>query len=144
MKFLIINGPNLNMLGKRESGHYGSCSLEEIKTYTNQNCPSEVSLDWWQSNSEEKIIEKIHELEQSDYQALIINPAAFSHTSIAIMDALRIIKIPIIEVHLSNVHSREEFRQTLLTAKAASIIMGGLKKDAYLFGVNAALSLLKG
>ena len=144
MKFLIINGPNLNMLGKRESGHYGSFSLGEIKTYTNQNCPSEVSLDWWQSNSEEKIIEKIHELEQSDYQALIINPAAFSHTSIAIMDALRIIKIPIIEVHLSNVHSREEFRQTLLTAKAASIIMGGLKKDAYLFGVNAALSLLKG
>ena len=97
-------------------------------------------MTWWQSNSEENIINKIHWLLDQSYDALIINPAAFSHTSIAITDALLALKIPVAEVHLSNVYRRESFRQTLLTATASSIIMSGLGKNAYYY---AALALLE-
>lgn len=141
MKILIINGPNLNMLGSREQGIYGDLTLEKIREHTELKLKNhDVELDWWQSNSEHEIIEKIHLLTKDNYDALVINPAAFSHTSIAILDALKILEIPIVEVHLSNVYNRESFRQTLLTAKASSIIMSGLGKNAYYFGV---LSLLE-
>ncbi len=136
---LIINGPNLNMLGQREPEKYGSLSLDEIKTYTEKKCKDEALLTWWQSNSESEIIEKLHELCNSSYEGLIINPAAFSHTSIAILDALKILKIPIIEVHLTNVYRREPFRHQMLTAQASSIIMSGLGKDSYYFAVKALL-----
>ena len=140
MKILIINGPNLNMLGKREADIYGQMTLEEIKKYTEKELSGQnVSLDWWQSNSESEIIDKVHSLTESDYSALIINPAAYSHTSVAILDALKIISIPIVEVHLTNVYRREPFRHQMLTAQASSIIMSGLGKDAYLFAVNALL-----
>lgn len=140
-KIQVINGPNLNLLGKREPEIYGNLSLEEIEKYTKDKLKgSAVELVWWQSNSESEIIEKIHQLMQADCDALIINPAAYSHTSIAILDALNALQIPIVEVHLSNVYGRESFRQEMLTAKASSIIMGGLGKDAYYY---AALSLLR-
>ncbi len=137
----IINGPNLNMLGDREAEHYGGNSLEEIINYTEEKLVEKnVKLEWWQSNSESKIIEKIHEIHSLNYDALIINPAAYSHTSIAILDALKILKIPVVEVHLSNTYARESYRHSMLTAQAASIIMGGLGKNAYYF---AALTQIK-
>lgn len=139
-KFMIINGPNLNMLGQREPEIYGSLSLQEIIKFTEDSLLNQnVQLDWFQSNIEGEIVTKIQELLNSDYSALIINPGAYSHTSVAIFDALSMIKLPIIEVHLSNTHRREEFRQTKLTAKASTIIMEGLGKLAYLTAVKTQL-----
>lgn len=131
-KFLIINGPNLNMLGKREPEVYGSTTLPDVISYTEKKLGNaKLKLDWFQSNVEGEIVSKIQELAAGGYKGLIINPGGYSHTSVAIHDALKILTIPILEVHLSNVHAREDFRQTLLTAKAAKGIMSGLGKDVY-------------
>lgn len=140
MNVFIINGPNLNMLGKREPEVYGKETLDDIINLTEKKFEnSEIKLTWFQNNSEAEIIDEIHALCDSDYDALIINPAAYSHTSVAILDALKILTIPIVEVHLTNVYSREAFRQQMLTAKASSIIMSGLGKNAYIFAVDALL-----
>ncbi|MGE3609400.1 MAG: type II 3-dehydroquinate dehydratase [Bacteriovoracaceae bacterium] len=138
-KFLIINGPNLNMLGAREPHVYGSMTLGEIQSYTENKLAGKAKLDWFQSNLEGEIISKIQSTLSSDYDALIINPGGYSHTSVAIYDALKIIKIPIIEVHLSQVYQREDFRHTLLTAKAATAIMSGLGKQSYYVAVSSQL-----
>lgn len=139
-KFLIINGPNLNMLGKRESEHYGTLTLDQIKEYTEEKLTGKkMSFSWWQSNSESEIIDRLHKLESEDYDYLIINPAAFSHTSLAILDALKILSIPIAEVHLSNVYNREPFRHSMLTAQASSMIMSGLGKNAYCYAAMALM-----
>ena len=139
-KILIINGPNLNLLGEREEDIYGKETLEDIQKHTEMKLNSqEVQLEWFQSNLEGEIVEKIHHFHKESYDALVINPAGYSHTSVAIYDALKICKKPIIEVHLSNVYSREDFRQTLLTARAASKIMSGLGKDAYYLAVISEL-----
>lgn len=139
-QFLIINGPNLNMLGTREPETYGSLTLKEIQDFTEKSLDKDnVSLEWFQSNIEGEIVTKIQEAIQKNYKALIINPGAYSHTSVAIYDALQMIKFPVIEVHLSNTHRREEFRQTKLTAKASTIIMEGLGKLAYLTAVKTQL-----
>jgi 3-dehydroquinate dehydratase-2 len=124
----VIHGPNLNVLERREPGPYPKMSLDDIHQLTLKLLASHsVEMDWFQSNSEGSIIEKIHDLsdEHSKTQVLVINPGAYSHTSVAILDALKILTIPIIEVHMSNVYQREDFRQTLLTAKAARMIMSG-------------------
>jgi len=141
-KVIIINGPNLNMLGAREPRVYGDLNLEKIIDYTEQQIKknSTVQIQWYQSNIEGEIVEKIQTLVTSDIDALIINPAGYSHTSVAILDALKMLKIPVIEVHLTNVYARESFRQTLLTAQAASIIMSGLGKDAYYLALLALLN----
>lgn len=136
-KYLILNGPNLNMLGQRETAIYGNLSLEQIKFHTESKLIENVNLTWFQSNIEGEIVERIQASLSEDYSGIIINPAAYSHTSVAIYDALKMVKVPIVEVHLSNVYSREEFRQTMLTAQAASIIMSGLGKDAYYMAVMA-------
>lgn len=140
-KVLVINGPNLNLLGTREKEVYGSLTLEQIQNHTQDKLKSEnVSLDWFQSNLEGEIIDRLHKSLNQNYLGIVINPAGYSHTSVAILDALKIIKIPIVEVHLSNVYRREEFRQTMLTAQAASMIMGGLGIEAYYMGVLALLN----
>ena len=141
-KVIIINGPNLNMLGAREPRVYGDLNLEKIIDYTEQQIKknSTVQIQWYQSNIEGEIVEKIQTLVTSDIDALIINPAGYSHTSVDILDALKMLKIPVIEVHLTNVYARESFRQTLLTAQAASIIMSGLGKDAYYLALLALLN----
>lgn len=140
-KILVINGPNLNLLGTREKEVYGSLTLEQIQNHTQDKLKSEnVSLDWFQSNLEGEIIDRLHKSLKQNYLGIVINPAGYSHTSVAILDALKIIKIPIVEVHLSNVYRREEFRQTMLTAQAASMIMGGLGIEAYYMGVLALLN----
>lgn len=129
------------MLGTREPEKYGNLSLEGIQSYTEEKLKnSDVELTWWQSNSESEIIEKIHKLTNENIDALVINPAAYSHTSVAILDALKILKVPVIEVHLTNTYARESFRHSMLTAQAASIIMSGLGKDAYYFAVKSQLT----
>lgn len=139
-KFLIINGPNLNMLGLREPEIYGNLTLLEIIKYTEINLiHQKCECSWFQSNIEGEIVSRIQELVHQDFNALVINPGAYSHTSVAILDALHILKIPIVEVHLSNTHRREEFRQTKLTAKASTIIMEGLGKNAYLMAIQSQL-----
>ena len=139
-KTLIINGPNLNLLGKREVKIYGDESLEDLQAYTEMRLKSyKIEIEWFQSNIEGEIVNKIHEFISGTYDFLIINPAGYSHTSVSIYDALKMIDRPIIEVHLSNVYAREDFRQTMLTAKAASKIMTGIGRDAYFL---AALSEL--
>lgn len=134
-KFLIINGPNLNMLGTREPEVYGKESLEDISSWTNEQLRQKAELHWYQSNLEGEIVTKIQEAHSQKYDALIINPGGYAHTSVAIHDALRILKIPVIEVHLSQVYRREEFRHTLLTAKAATAIMSGLGKQSYYIAI---------
>lgn len=141
-KFIVINGPNLNMLGKRETSIYGNLTLDQIQQHTQQALKKlgyDVEVEWFQSNSESALIEKIHTLVNSDIKALVINPAAYSHTSIAILDALKILSVPIIEVHLSNTHLRESFRQVKLTAKASTIIMEGLGINAYWMAILSQL-----
>lgn len=138
-KILIINGPNLNMLGKREPMVYGPDTLEDIIKETETKLAGRAELIWFQSNIEGEIVGKIQEAHQSDFEALVINPGGYSHTSVAIHDALKILDIPIIELHLSQVYARESFRHTLLTAKAASSIMSGFGKQSYYIAVNALL-----
>jgi len=139
-KFLVINGPNINLLGKREPEVYGSLTLKEIEKYTQEKLKSyNLEIEWFQSNIEGEIVSKIQVASQGDFCALIINPAAYSHTSIAILDALKIIPFNIIEVHISNTHTREEFRQNKITASASKIVMEGLGKNAYFLAIYSQL-----
>lgn len=139
-KFLIINGPNLNMLGKREPDVYGKETLEDLKKYTESKLQSlGVDLEWYQSNHEGELVERIQNAATQGFKAVVINPGGYAHTSVAIHDAIKILQIPVIEVHLSQVYRREGFRQTLLTAKACMAIMSGLGKDAYWLAVQSQI-----
>jgi 3-dehydroquinate dehydratase-2 len=132
--YLVINGPNLNLLGNRENNLYGNLSLKELEQYTNKRLEG-VKTEWKQSNIEGELVEFIQGAAQKNYKAVIINPGAYSHTSVAILDALRSLTIPVIEVHLSQIYQRESYRRSLLTAGAASVIMSGLGKDAYYLAI---------
>lgn len=138
MKVGIINGPNLNMLGVREPGVYGDLSLEEIIEQIRENFPSVEILDF-QSNDEGELISKVQEWGMIS-DAIIINPGGYSHTSVAIRDAISSITAPVIEVHISNIHSREEFRHTTITGGACRAVISGLGKEGY----SVALSHLVG
>ena len=138
-EFLIINGPNLNMLGKREPEVYGTLTLDDVKNYTEEKLAGVTQLEWYQSNIEGEIVERLQKAATQKYRAVIINPGGYAHTSVAIHDAIKILKIPVIEVHISNVYQRESFRQTLLTAKACLAIMSGLGKDAYWLAVKSQI-----
>ncbi len=130
------------MLGQREQEIYGKLTLDEIIKYTEQSIKSfPIELEWFQSNIEGEIVGRLQKLSlKEDFDALIINPAAYSHTSVAIYDALKLLSIPIVEVHLSCVAKREDFRQVKLTGKAANIIMEGLGRDAYFLGIISQLT----
>jgi len=127
MKIIIINGPNLNLLGKRETHIYGTQTFEDIFEGLKSKFP-QVELEYFQSNWEGAILDKLHEIGYS-YDGIIINAGALTHTSIALGDALGGITTPAVEVHISNVHAREEFRHhSYLSAKAAGVIVGcGIK-----------------
>ena len=107
MKIQIINGPNLNLLGKREPGVYGATSFDDYLKQLRERYP-QIQLDYYQSNVEGELIDKIHET-GFDYDGIILNAGAYTHTSIALQDAIRAVKTPVVEVHISNVHKREEF-----------------------------------
>ena len=141
-KLIIINGPNLNLLGKREENIYGNDTLENIK----DNCEKKakelsLSIDFFQSNNEGDIISKIHEVEKI-YDGLIINPAAFTHTSIAILDSLRAIGKPKIEIHLSNIYTREEYRKKSITSEGVDGLICGFGGNSYILGIEAIAKLI--
>jgi 3-dehydroquinate dehydratase-2 len=141
---LVLNGPNLNLLGKREPEVYGKLTLEEI----NQTLLAEAnrlghSLEQFQSNAEHALIERIHQAQAQDVEFIIINPGAFTHTSIALRDALLGVAIPFIEVHLSNVFARETYRQHSYLSDIAVGVISGLGEQGYLFAINAADKRLK-
>lgn len=133
----MINGANLNVLDKRNSDIYSNLTIKEIKTLMQDEFP-EFTITSFQSNIEGEIIEAIQNVDDN-FDGLIINPGGYAHTSVAIMDALELCKIPKIEVHLSHLAKREDYRQTLLTAKNTDGYISGFKENSYL----AALYLLK-
>ena len=130
LKIAVINGPNLNMLGKREAEHYGSMTLDEINSRLDKENP-EAELHFFQSNHEGGIIDYIHSLRGSSTWGIVINAGALTHTSISIRDALLAIDMPYIEVHLSNVHSRENFRHVSFLADKAVGVIAGLGYHSY-------------
>ncbi len=141
MKILVINGPNLNMLEKRNSQQYGELSLVEIENTISTKFPEHI-FRFYQSNHEGEIIDLIH-FSEEEYDGIIINPGGYAHTSIAIRDALEIVKIPKIEVHLSNLSKREDFRQKLVTASACNGYISGFKENGYLAAVFLIEEILK-
>lgn len=139
-KVLLVNGPNLNLLGRREPGHYGVKTLDQIvKELTDESTAAGIALEHIQSNAEHELIEAIH---NTDADYIIINPAAFTHTSVAIRDAILGVAIPFIEVHLSNVHAREPFRHHSYFSDKAVGVICGLGADGYHFALQAVISRL--
>lgn len=140
-KILVVHGPNLHLLGQREPDIYGKTTLEEINKNINiQAKKIGFSISTYQSNQEGEIIDKIT---KDNYDLLIINPAAYTHTSIAIRDALTAIKQPVIEVHLSNIYKREDFRKKSLVSDIATGTISGFGENSYYLAIKAAAGLLK-
>ena len=138
MKILIIHGPNLNLLGQREPDIYGTESLPDINQKISAKAETlNLNPVCRQSNHEGVIIDWLHNAAQEDFSGIIINPAAFTHTSVAIRDAIAAISLPVIEVHLSNINNREEFRQKSLTAAVCRGLIGGFGSNSYLLALDA-------
>lgn len=135
MKILIINGPNLNFVGKREPEIYGSENFEDSLAEWKELFP-QIEIHYFQSNHEGAIIDRIQQLFSEDFQGLIINGGAFSHYSYAILDALRILKIPIIEVHLSNIFKREAFRHHSVLSAACEGMISGFGMKSYVLALE--------
>jgi 3-dehydroquinate dehydratase II len=133
VKILILNGPNLNLLDKRKVELYGSLSLDVIENSIRREFPNH-QFDFFQSNNEGELIDKIQIADKS-FNCLIINPGGYSHTSVGIKDALEICSIPKVEVHLSNLASRENFRQVMLTASSCDGYISGFREKSYLAAV---------
>jgi len=141
---LVIHGPNLNLLGEREPDHYGSSTLGSINLELTQTAKSlGHNLSDFQSNAEAQLIERIHQSKQDDIAFIIINPAAYTHTSVALRDALAGVAIPFIEVHLSNVHARESFRKQSYFSDIAIGVISGLGAKSYHYALLAANDFLK-
>ena len=138
-RILILNGPNLNLLGKREPGIYGNDSMESYFT-TLQNRYPNVSLEYYQSNIEGELINKLHEVGFT-YDGVVFNAGAYTHTSVAIHDAIKAISTPVIEVHISNVYQRETYRHTSLITGACVGVIGGFGMDSYRLAIEALLQL---
>jgi 3-dehydroquinate dehydratase-2 len=139
---LVIHGPNLNLLGKREKDIYGQTSLEEINRQLAALADElKVAVSFYQSNSEGDLVSAIQNA-LGAYDALVINPGAYTHTSIALRDAIAGTELPAVEVHLSNIYQREEFRKKSLLAEVAVGQIAGFKVDSYLLGLRAAVNYL--
>ncbi len=141
MRIQIINGPNINLLGKREPTIYGSKSFEDYYQTLKERYP-EVEFDYFQSNVEGEMINKIHEVGFS-YDGIILNAGAYTHTSIALQDAIRSVTAPVIEVHISNVHAREEFRHKSMIACACKGVICGFGLDSYRLALEALIQLTR-
>ena len=142
-KIIILNGPNLNLLGEREKEKYGNVTLENIET----NCKdfakkNDLDLSFFQSNIEGELVEKIQEA-RKEQQGLIINAGGYTHTSVAIHDALKILKIPIIELHITNIYNREEFRHKSMISKIATSVLCGFGTDGYIMALQGIKKYIK-
>ncbi len=143
-KVLVVHGPNLNMLGVRQPEVYGNATLSELNDNLSKKAKElGFELSTFQSNSEEKIIETLHQALECQIKYIIINPAAFTHTSIAIRDALLSVKIPFIEVHISNIHARELFRRHSYFSDIAQGVISGLGTDSYFLALEAISTISK-
>ncbi len=142
-KIIILNGPNLNLLGEREKEKYGVVTLENIqincKEFAKKNG---INLTFFQSNLEGEIVDKIQKA-RNDQHGLIINAGGYTHTSVAIHDALKILKIPIVELHITNIYNREDFRHKSLISKIARAVLCGFGTDGYLMALKAMNDFLK-
>ena len=142
-RIIIINGPNLNLLGEREKPHYGNFSLEELKKKCIQKSKQlDIEIDFRQSNIEGEIVTMIQNA-RNKCDGIIINAAGFTHSSVAIRDALEIVKKPKIELHISNIYKREEFRQKSLISGVVNGLICGLGVNGYILAINAMHELLK-
>jgi 3-dehydroquinate dehydratase-2 len=144
MKILVVNGPNLNLLGTREPDVYGHETLEQImQALTKEASAKGVELETFQSNAEGSLIDRIHQAKQEDCAGIIINPGAYTHTSIALRDAISGIELPTVEVHLSNIHAREQFRQHSYIAPVAIGQICGFGALGYSLALRALMSNIK-
>ena len=143
-KILLLNGPNLNLLGQREPGHYGTLTLESIENNLQQIAKQKNhQLDCFQSNAEYALIDRIHTAQLEEVDFILFNPAAFTHTSIALRDALLATKLPFIEIHLSNVYKREAFRHHSYFSDIAEGCIIGLGPKGYELALDAAIEKLE-
>ena len=144
MKILFLNGPNLNMLGKREPGIYGRLTLAEVEANVRRRAEAlGVEIDFRQSNHEGELVTWIQQA-APEFGAVVINAGAYTHTSVALRDAISGSGVPTIEIHLSNIHAREEFRHHSMIAAVCRGQICGFGAESYLLGLQAALTILKG
>ena len=137
MKILVLNGPNLNLLGTREPDKYGTQTLADIEDFVKSEAQKlNVEVSFYQSNIEGELVNKIQEA-KGTFDGIVMNPAAYTHTSVAIRDAILAVNIPTVEIHLSNIHTREEFRKTSLTAPACIGQITGFGANSYKLGLIA-------
>ena len=139
MKILIINGPNLNLLGTREPQHYGTGTMDSVLDALKNQYP-DVQFDYYQSNVEGFLIDRLHQTLEEPCDGVVLNAGAYTHTSVALRDAIAAIKVPVVEVHISNVHSREEFRHRSLISAVCKGVICGFGLDSYRLGVEALLA----
>ena len=144
MKILILHGPNLNLLGKREKSVYGRATLAGINRALKEEARRQkVAVEFFQSNHEGEIVEKLQRAD-GRYAAIVFNPAGFTHTSVAIRDAVAAIRTPVVEVHLTNIQAREEFRRQSFVSPVARGVIFGFGTESYLLGLRGAINLSKG
>ena len=142
-RIIIINGPNINLLGEREQSQYGKLSFEELKEKCLKASKSlKIETEFYQSNIEGEIVTKIQE-SRNKYDGIVINAAGFTHSSVSIRDALEIFKKPKIELHISNIYKREEFRQKSLISDVVTGVICGLGTDGYILAINALQKLIE-
>jgi len=142
-KILVIHGPNLDLLGKRQPDIYGKFTIEQINARLQKIAKGRlVDIETFQSNHEGEIVDTIGEA-KGKFDCILINPAAYTHTSVAIRDAISAVDMPAVEVHLSNIYAREEFRHTSLTAPVATGQISGFGVNSYFLGLRAAIDLVK-
>ena len=139
MKILIINGPNLNLLGTREPQHYGTGTMDSVLDALKSQYPR-VEFDYYQSNVEGFLIDRLHKTLEEPCDGVVLNAGGYTHTSVALCDAIAAIKVPVVEVHISNVHSREEFRHRSLISAVCKGVICGFGLDSYRLGVEALLA----
>ncbi len=142
-KIIILNGPNLNLLGEREKEKYGNITLKDIESNCNNYAKkNNIDLSLFQSNIEGELVDEIQKA-RKNFNGLIINAGGYTHTSVAIHDALKVLKIPIIELHITNIYNREEFRHKSLISKLASGIICGFGSNGYIMALEAMKAYLK-
>ena len=139
MKILIINGPNLNLLGTREPQHYGTGTMDGVLDALKSRYPR-VEFEYYQSNVEGVLIDRLHKTLEEPCDGVVLNAGGYTHTSVALRDAIAAIKVPVVEVHISNVHSREEFRHRSLISAVCKGVICGFGLDSYRLGVEALLA----